>query len=361
MTSNKLRDCLMEFAVVLVFSAAWCLSAQAQELPPAPRTVEEQQIIDVYRRTNPAVVFISTISLTFDVFAGLQPLEGTGSGVVIDAVRGIILTNFHVIENAKKVDVALASGEVQSAKLVGIDPEADLAVLRLPNPPANLVAVSFGDSSKLEIGQRVLAIGNPFGLNRTLSTGIVASLNRTIKRPEGSLMRGLVQIDAAINVGNSGGPLLDTAGRLIGINSAILSHSGDSAGIGFAVPTNQIKRILPELIATGKYLRPDFGWFLIDTDQGPMVHQTQPGGPAEQAGISPVLRPVNDVYMNGFVRDFRNADLIYSVNGKRVTSKDMVDDLIFELDHAEKGVLLELRRGGVKGPARRLTVVPDLR
>jgi S1-C subfamily serine protease len=173
-------------------------------------------------------------------------------------------------------------------------------------------------------------------------------------------MRGLIQTDASINPGNSGGPLLDMAGRLIGINSAILSQSGDSAGIGFAVPINQVKRVLPELIATGKVLRPRFGWMLVDTTQGPMVRRIAPGGPADLAGIQPIERMVQDVFLQGYVRDYDRADLIYKVNGERVTSRDEVEDLIARAPSG-KDLKLTLRRGGIDGREREVTVKPVLR
>lgn len=351
--------CLIVTAVTLMFCAGNSARAGvADEL--APRTEDENYVIDVYKRLNDSVVFITTISLTYDAFAGLQPQEGTGSGVIIDGKNATILTNYHVIENAKQVEVTLSDGSSHAAKLVGVDPDSDIAVLRLVEPPPNMVAPQFGDSSKLEVGQRVIAIGNPFGLNRTLTTGIVSSLNRAIRGKEGRLVKGLIQTDAAINVGNSGGPLLDTAGRLIGINSAILSHSGDSAGIGFAIPINAVKRILPELIATGKVLRPDMGWILVDTDQGPMVHQIVPGGAAEQAGIRPVLRRVDGVFLSGFIKDVDNADLIYRVNGKIVYSKEEVDDIIASHD-SERPIVFELRRGGKLGKSRVVELKPSLR
>jgi len=347
--------------VPLIFAVFRGEPARARtDVELAPRTDDEARIIEVYKRLNESVVFITTISLTYDLFSGLQPQEGTGSGVIIDPLRGIILTNYHVIENAKQVEVTLGSGSAHAAKLVGVDPDSDIAVLRIQQPPGGLVAPQFADSSKLEVGQRVLAIGNPFGLNRTLTTGIISSLNRSIRGSAGALMKGLIQTDAAINVGNSGGPLLDTAGRLIGINTAILSRSGDSAGIGFAVPINTVKRILPELIATGKVLRPDMGWVLVDTDQGPMVNQILAGGSADEAGVRPILRRVEGVFLSGFIRDVDNADLIFRIDGKRVYTKEEVDDLIAAHDPGQ-ALLLELHRGGVKGKARSVEVKPMLR
>ena len=234
-----------------------------------------------------------------------------------------------------------------------------MAVLQLIEPPKSLRSVEFGDSSELEIGQRVLAIGNPHGLNRTLTSGIISSLERTVRNPSGYFMKGLVQTDAAINPGNSGGPLLDMDGRLIGVNSAILSQSGDSAGIGFAVPVNQIRRILPELIATGKVLRPKIGWILVDTTQGPMVRRVFTGGPADIAGIQPIERPTGSVFMQGYVRDFERADLILRVNGKSVQSSEEVEEAITSSTHG-KPISFTLRRGGIQGPERNVSVKPLL-
>jgi S1-C subfamily serine protease len=331
--------------------------------PVSYQSEEESRTIEVYRTTNEAVVFISTIVLTvdpFDLFLEAQPKEGTGSGIIVDAEKGIILTNLHVIQDADKIQIILASGRGYTAKLLGFDREFDIAVLQLHNPPSGLRAFRFGDSSKLQVGQRLLAIGNPFGLNRSLTTGIVSSLERTVKGPNGNLMRGLIQTDAAINPGNSGGPLLDMDGRVVGINTAILSQSGDSAGIGFAVPINQIRRVLPELIATGKVLRPKIGWILIDTDQGPMVRRVLPGGPAQQAGVEPLERMVDNVFMRGYVSDPDRADLILAVNGVKVTTREQVEDRVEEAAPGQP-LRFTVRRGGLRGREREVTVTPVLR
>ncbi|MBX7144409.1 MAG: trypsin-like peptidase domain-containing protein [Oligoflexia bacterium] len=327
----------------------------------APRSVEEQETIDIYRRASEAVVFITTTTLTvdpYDIFMEVQPREGTGSGIVIDSTRGIIVTNLHVIQDAHKIEISLSNGQNYRAKLVGYDDESDIAVLQIPNPPSGLKSLMFGDSSQLEVGQRVLAIGNPFGLNRTLTSGIISSLDRVVKSPSGKFMRGLIQTDASINPGNSGGPLIDMSGRLIGINSAILSQSGDSAGIGFAVPSNLVKRILPELIATGKVLRPKFGWVLVDTTQGPMVRRLAPGGPADKAGLQPLERRVEDIFLQGYVRDFDRADLIVKVNGQAVRSKDEVDDILARAGTGE--IVLLVRQGGLDGREREVKIKPSL-
>ena len=339
-----------------------CHRASAIENHGGTRSEEEQRTIDIYKATNEAVAFITTISLVVDpndLFLEVQPREGTGSGVIVDARKGIILTNLHVIQHADKIEISLADGQNYKARLVGTDQELDIAVLQLRDPPAHLTAMTMGDSSKLEVGQRVLAIGNPFGLNRTLTEGIVSSLDRVVRHPSGNIMKGLLQTDAAINPGNSGGPLLDLDGRLIGINTAILSQSGDSAGIGFAVPINQIKRVLPELIATGKVLRPRMGWILADTNQGAMVRRVSPNGPAEQAGLAPIERPVQDIFLQGFIRDYAHADLITAVNGRPVSTADQVEDIVAQSD-ASKEIVLTVRRGGRSGRDREVRLKPVL-
>lgn len=336
---------------------------ESPSVPVATRTEEENRIIKTYKEVNEAVVFITTITLTvdpFDLFLEVQPREGTGSGVIVDAQRGIILTNLHVIRDAHRIQILLADGHSYSARLLGYDQEFDIAVLQLHEAPRGLKQMEFGDSSRLEVGQRVLAIGNPFGLNRTLTTGIVSSLDRTVKNPSGVLMRGLIQTDAAINPGNSGGPLLDVDGRLIGINTAILSQSGDSAGIGFAVPINPLRLVLPELIATGKVLRPKLGWLLVDTDQGPMVRRVAQGGPADAAGIQPIERVVENVFVRGYVSNAGSADLIYKVNGERVRTKDDVERIV-QGHKSGTPLTLTLRRGGIRGAEREVRVTPVLR
>lgn len=357
------KSFLLTLFIFLLGAGFACLFSE-YAVSQARRTPEEQATIDIYQSTNGAVVFISTVTLTydpFDFFSEVKPDKGAGTGTLVDAEHGIIVTNLHVIQNAHKIDILLGDGKSYKARLLGYDHQYDIAVLQIKDMPKDgrLRGIPFGDSSKLQVGQRVLAIGSPFGLNRTLTTGIVSSLDRTIKSPTGTLMKGLIQTDAAINPGNSGGPLLDMDGKLIGINSAILSQSGDSAGIGFAVPINQIKRILPELIATGKVLRPDFGWVLVDTTHGPMVRRVEYGGVAEIAGVQPLERPVPNAFVNGFVRDFEHADLIYKVDGKRVTSKEEVDDIVSGL--SKKGEIeFTFRTGSITGPERTVILKPRL-
>lgn len=357
-------------AAVLLVSASISLSVHAVPIGTVPsgaasRTAEEQKTIDLYKRANGAVVFITTRSYVVDPFAffdEVKPQEGTGTGTIVDVDRGIVITNLHVIESALQshgsVEIMLSTGRVSKARLVGFDPESDIAVLKISDIPKGIEGIPYGDSSILEVGQRVLAIGNPFGLYRSLTAGIISSLDRSMKTPRGAVLKDLIQTDAAINPGNSGGPLLDADGRLIGINTAILSQSGDSAGVGFAVPINSIKRILPELIATGKIRRPRMGWQLVDTDQGPMVLRTIHGGVADSGGVRPIEQVISsDGQVRGYRRDIDSGDLIYRVNGERVRTRDDVEDAIRKTGRSEP-VRFTLRTGGMYGKEREITIVP---
>jgi len=283
-------------------------AAEAQA--PAAAGFDEQQaaqalqslIIDVYDQASPAVVNITNRSYVYYQFMGAVPEEGTGSGFVYDR-EGHIVTNYHVIENAEELLVTFADGEVVQAELVGADQTNDLAVLRvdagddLPEP------LEMGDSSQLRVGQSVLAIGNPYGLQQTLTTGVVSALGRVIESPEDNNFIGeAIQTDAAINPGNSGGPLLNLQGQVVGVNSQIISPSGASAGIGFAVSANTVRRVVPQLIANGYYAHPWLGADMlplsssvaallreagvdVPIDHGLLVLTTATGGPADRAGI----------------------------------------------------------------------------
>ena len=301
---------------------------------PAPRTDEESQTIKVYETANNAVAFITTTSFAidpFDLFMGVKPQEGTGSGLVFDAEKGLILTNVHVIQEAEKIEVSFGTGRQYSAKLIGADPDLDVAILQLVSGPTKITSLEFGNSDELAVGQRVLAIGNPFGLNRTLTTGIISSLGRTIRSPSNKMMKGLIQTDAAINPGNSGGPLLDAAGRVIGVNTAILSQSGDSAGVGFAVPINAVKKIINELIISGHVRRPFVGWSLVDTTEGPVVLRVQKGSPADTAGLRSAEKIVKQGNFQGIVRNLDQADVIKSINGKVPANASEAEDIIKEI------------------------------
>ncbi len=353
--------CLVAFSV----SKAHAAPTGSSSVNVATRAEDEQKTIDLYKRVNGSVVFITTRSYVVDPFAffdEVKPQEGTGTGTVIDVQRGIVITNLHVIESALQsggsVEIMLSTGQSSKASLIGYDPESDIAALRVKELPKGMVGIPYGDSSTLEVGQRVLAIGNPFGLYRSLTAGIVSSLDRTMTTPRGAGVKDLIQTDAAINPGNSGGPLLDADGRLIGINTAILSQSGDSAGVGFAVPINSIKRILPELIATGKVRRPRMGWQLVDTDQGPMVLRVQADGVAEKGGIKPIEKVFSSGgFVRGFRRDIESADLVYKVNGERVRTRDEIEDAIRKMERSQP-VRLTLRTGGIYGAEREISIVP---
>ena len=221
--------------------------------------VEEQLVVSVYERVSPAVVHITSRAYVYGFFSEIVPQEGSGSGFVYDQ-DGHIITNYHVVEGAEELDVTLADGTMVSAQVVGADPYSDLAVIKVDVPPEKLHSVELGSSSNLRVGQRTIAIGNPFGLDRTLTTGVISSLDRVIERENNRPLAQVIQTDAAINPGNSGGPLLNSLGQVIGVNTAIRSPSGGSVGIGFAVPVDTVKRVVPELVANGRYPHPWIGF-----------------------------------------------------------------------------------------------------
>ena len=242
--------------------------------------------ISVYDNVNRAVVNITTRGVRNAGFFMLEvPTEGSGSGSVIDKA-GHILTNYHVIDDVRQVHVTLFDGKSYEAKFVGADAVNDLAVIKIDAPADMLHPVVFGDSRHLKVGMRVFAIGNPFGLERTLTTGIISSLNRTLQIHEQRTVKSIIQIDAAINPGNSGGPLLDAHSRMIGMNAAIATRTGQSAGVGFAIPVGLIARIVPQLIEKGRFIRPEIGISKVfETEHGLLIYRLVPGGPAEHAGL----------------------------------------------------------------------------
>src|SRR5437870_3933314 len=270
---------------------------------PATAT-DEQNNIEIYRALSPGVVNVHSTSYARDFFGFVEPQEGSGSGSIIDQ-DGNILTNYHVIENAQKLSVSLGGQKDYPAKLIGGDPDTDLAVIRLVEKPREpLTLVPLGDSDKLSVGQKVLAIGNPFGLDRTLTTGVISGLQRPIRARNNRPIEGAIQTDASINPGNSGGPLLDSHGRMIGINSQILSPSGASAGVGFAVPVSIAKRIVPQLIKTGVVNSPTMDLKHRDVEtlkdqvdlpvrDGVMIWQIARVGAAATAGLRGVTQDEN--------------------------------------------------------------------
>ncbi len=337
---------------LLLALAAPALHAQRGDAAPRPVTprgplaADELQQIELFRRLSPSVVHITTLELQRDFFnrAVSQAPRGTGTGFVWDAA-GHIVTNFHVIQGASAATVTLADQSTHRAQLVGAFPDRDLAVLKIDVPAAKWPAIPIGSSRELQVGQKVFAIGNPFGLDQTLTTGIVSALNREIDSFNERKLRGVIQTDAAINPGNSGGPLLDSAGRLIGVNTQIASPSGASAGIGFAIPVDEVNRIVPRLIRDGRITRPTLG-IAAASDQiqralrlpdGVALVQVTPGGPAARAGLQPFSRARDGGIVAG--------DIIVAVNDEPVAS---FDDLLTQLERRQPGdtVTLNVSRAG---------------
>lgn len=311
---------------------------------------EEQINIAVYEQCNRSVVHIATRAVRADTFLTLSEREGTGSGSIIDK-QGHILTNHHVIDGAREITVSLSDGLSYPAALMGQDPDTDIAVLKIEAPADELAPIRWGDSQNLKVGQRIYAIGNPFGLERTMSTGIISSLNRQIPSGQRRTMRSLIQIDAALNQGNSGGPLINTQSRLIGMNAAIVSSSGDSAGVGFAIPVSTLRRIVPQLIRDGRVVRPTIGITRVyESERGLLVVSVAPGGPAAQAGLQgfsiskKTFRQGPYRYEQNSV-DPKTADLIKAIDGRPIKN---ADDLLDSIENKSPGdtAVLEIVRGG---------------
>jgi S1-C subfamily serine protease len=327
-------------------------SLNTQDLQPF--TVDERENISVYDTYNEAVVNITTETVGINWFLEPVPQDGgSGSGSIIDT-RGYVLTNYHVVEKAYKVFINLFDGTQIEGSLLGADPENDLAVIKFTPPRGvNLKTITYGDSDALRVGQKVLAIGNPFALERTLTVGIVSGLGRPIQISRQNIVRNMIQTDASINPGNSGGPLLDSRGKMIGINTMIYSPSGGSVGIGFAIPVNTAKRVVLELIERGKVRR---GWIdasvvqlfpnlvsyaKLQVSSGLLVSRTKRGGYAEQAGIRQGSEPVR----YGSTVIYLGGDIITSVDGMKIAS---LTDLYSALEDNKPGekVNVEVLRNG---------------
>ncbi|MEP6390174.1 MAG: trypsin-like peptidase domain-containing protein [Halioglobus sp.] len=303
-------------------------------------TEEEANTTEIFSKASPAVVYVTNKALRRNLFSlNVQEIpRGAGTGFVWDR-SGLIVTNFHVIAGAQRLTVTLQDRTEYDAEVVGIAPEKDLAVLRLIEPPKELATLPLGDSSELSVGRKVLAIGNPFGLDTTLTTGVVSALGREIQAPSNRRIRGVIQTDAAINPGNSGGPLLNSLGQLVGVNTAIYSPSGASAGIGFAIPVNTVKDVVPQLISYGRILRPILGlelasdrWVQRYRIQGLPVVRVYPGLPADDAGIKGAYRNSRGDIMLG--------DVLTHINNKPIRSSD---DYFSELEKHEVGDTIEIR------------------
>lgn len=353
---NKTRNTekLVFIIIIAVMAGIWLFhkpsGRDATDPDAKPRSVaargdlaeDEKNTIEIFQTVSSSVVYITSVELRRD-FLSLNVYEipkGTGSGFVWDR-EGRIVTNFHVIEDAQRVEVTLADNSTWKATLVGAAPDKDIAVLRIAASSSTLNPIPVGESGNLLVGQKVFAIGNPFGLDRTITTGIVSALGREIKSITGRTIQGVIQTDAAINPGNSGGPLLDSAGRLIGVNTAIYSPSGASAGIGFAVPVDEVNRVVPDLIKHGRLIRPGLG-VSVANDQiarqigikGVLVMAVRRGGNAEAAGLRGTYRSGGGIVLG---------DIIVGVDGNSVSNHD---DLRNELDRFKVGdeVTLEIIR-----------------
>jgi putative serine protease PepD len=333
---------------------------------------DEQNSIEIYKAISPGVAFISTTSYSQDWWGQVEEGKGNGSGSVIDT-NGNILTNYHVIEGATKVTVNFGANKVYPAKVVGGDPDTDLAVIRIETPPEGLTVVPMGDSDRLDVGQKVLAIGNPFGLDRTLTTGVISGLQRPIRARNNHPIDAAIQTDASINPGNSGGPLLDKFGKMIGINSQILSPTGGgSVGVGFAIPVNTAKRIVPQLLQYGEVRRPKLGADLLSVAQlseqgvslpvraGLLVRSAPAGGSAANAGIRGLSQDntgdvgLGDIITNVDCEKMEDLDDLYRLLDK----KKIGDTIQVEVFRGGKAVNIPVRLAALPQPTRPTTRRP---
>lgn len=323
------------------------LEARLSEFSP-----QERAQIEIYAKNNKSVVNVATVTENQRSFFQ-QTSEGCGSGIVLNA-SGVVLTNFHVVEGSRKIEVTLFNGETYPAKPLGVDPNTDVALLKIDAPESSLFPIQFGDSSRLLVGQTVYAIGNPFGLERTMTQGIVSNLNRTIGSPQQfRQIKGVIQIDAAINPGNSGGVLLDSKGRMIGMNTAIASRVGESSGVGFAIPVNTIHRIASILLEKGEVVRGDAGVVQVtETEDGLIPSLIDEGGAADLAGLRGGKLVITIGERNGIQYQKRRVqrpeggfDVIFGVNGAPVKTGEDFITAVEEHAPGETIVLNVLRRG----------------
>ena len=360
--------------IVALHASAATVAALRWDLLPGPRrgksgpafafgpagevelSEEERTNIRVYDTVSPGVVNVTRTVVEYDFFFSPVAREGTGSGCVLDT-EGHILTNYHVIDAADSLEVSLPDHSKYRARVLGVDRQNDLAVLRIDAPAERLHPIRLGSSASLKVGQKVLAIGNPLGLQNTLTVGIVSSLGRRIETQSGELVDNVIQTDAAINPGNSGGPLLNTAGEMVGINTSIFTIGGGNIGIGFAIPAETIRRVATELIREGRVIRPWFGieGYALNDDlasvlklpvgQGILVYRVYRGSSADRADIRGASRAV--VWYNQ--RIYVGGDIITEVEGKPVASQEELQ-LLLESHRPGETVRVTIRRG-----AERLT------
>jgi S1-C subfamily serine protease len=316
---------------------------RASRALPAGLTDEESRNIEIFRGASASVVYITSVSRYRGFFFDESQIQGSGTGFFWDR-EGHIVTNFHVIEDANRFSVTLADNSSWDASVVGVAPEKDLAVLKIPAPRERMVPMSPGRSADLMVGRKVLAVGNPFGLDQTLTVGVISALGRELRSPAGRIIRDVIQTDAAINPGNSGGPLLDSSGRLIGVNTAIYSPSGASAGIGFAVPVDTVRRLVPQLIQYGKPIEPGIGglqwlsdhWAARSGIEGAVIRSVEPRSQAARLGLEGLREGLWGRYLVG--------DVVVAADGEPVAT---VDDLRDRFEQAGVGghVKLTIERG----------------
>ncbi|HZS71420.1 MAG TPA: trypsin-like peptidase domain-containing protein [Candidatus Acidoferrum sp.] len=367
--ANRTR--MLMAALVLLLGAYWLgarfgprgpVQVEAVPAPPSaassaaapPLTDEESINVSVYKQASPAVANILTKATEYDFFMDPVPVEGAGSGFVIDP-RGYILTNFHVVQEAQSIEVVLGDQSRYAAKFVGADQRNDVALLKVDPKGKHLASLPLGDSSTLQVGQKVLAIGNPFGFQSTLTTGVVSALGRTVQTSQTTFIDEAIQTDAAINRGNSGGPLINSHGDVIGINSAIYTPSGTTAGIGFAIPINTAKAIAHDLMTDGRVHRAFLGVdtfpvneYLADAlglpvQEGLLVETVTRGGPAAASGIHGGDR----VVQVGMRRIYIGGDVIVAIDGQRVASQVDVS-LVLNRKRPGDNVTVTVYRGGKK-------------
>ncbi len=326
---------------------------------PVAMDSDEKNNVSIYRKASPAVVNITTQAIEFDFFSRPVPTGGSGSGFLVDK-KGHIVTNNHVIQGAEKIQVTFSDGTSLEAEIVGVDPLTDIAVIRIDPGNRNLPSLTLGDSDRLQVGQKVLAIGNPFGLQGTLTTGVISALRRNIQTRT-SILDEAIQTDAAINPGNSGGPLLDSEGRVIGVNTLIQSPSGGSVGVGFAVPVNTVKFVLNDLLEHGRVRRGFLGikgaaleqlpglvdYFDLPIDKGVVIGEVIPGSAAEKAD----LRGGDRLARVGRVRWPIGGDVIVTVDGKAVTNLLDLNRQLYKRRPGEQ-VTVEYYRGVEKKSVR---------
>ncbi len=315
----------------------------------------EKRVIEVYEQVSPAVVNITTQVLRRSLFFDIIPEEGAGSGFVIDT-NGHILTNYHVIGGARQIEITFLDETTLPAQLIGADPRNDLALLKIDAPPELLIPVEFGTSANLQVGQRAIAIGNPFGqFGGTLTTGVISALERSLQGPDNRQITGIIQTDAAINSGNSGGPLLDSAGRVIGITTAIFSPSGTNTGVGFAVPVDTIQRVLPDILALGRYRHPWLGIrggykitpsltgaLKLPVEQGILLVELYGDSPLASLGIVGFQEDI----IVGNQRIFAGGDILVAVDGQPLTSLETLQILLETQYQVGDVVTVTLYRNG---------------